>query len=118
MRKNSQSSARPPLANFFGHPVPQPMRTPSIPPEVRRGTIVITGASAGVGRACAQSFARDGARVGLIARDQQALDKVRVEVEVWGCAFCSPANAADAVAFLQPRRQLRTHSDRSRFRST
>jgi NADP-dependent 3-hydroxy acid dehydrogenase YdfG len=38
-------------------------------PEV----VVITGASAGVGRATAQAFARRGARIGLIARGADGL---------------------------------------------
>ena len=36
-------------------------------------TVIITGASAGVGRAIAHRFAREGGRVGLIARGQAAL---------------------------------------------
>lgn len=36
-------------------------------------TVIITGASAGVGRAIAHRFAREGDRIGLIARDAAAL---------------------------------------------
>lgn len=36
--------------------------------ENRPRVVVITGASAAVGRATAQAFAREGARIGLIAR--------------------------------------------------
>jgi NAD(P)-dependent dehydrogenase (short-subunit alcohol dehydrogenase family) len=46
--------------------------------------IVITGASAGVGRATAHAFARRGARIGLLARDPQALLDTRREVERLG----------------------------------
>ena len=35
--------------------------------------VVITGASAGVGRATAREFARDGAKIGLIARGHEGL---------------------------------------------
>ena len=37
-------------------------------------TVVITGASAGIGRATARLFGERGARVGLIARGQAGLD--------------------------------------------
>ncbi|SON55145.1 putative oxidoreductase SadH [Hartmannibacter diazotrophicus] len=47
-------------------------------------TVVITGASAGVGRATALEVARRGARVGLIARDRQALADVQREIAAMG----------------------------------
>ncbi|WP_224984342.1 SDR family oxidoreductase [Geomonas agri] len=46
--------------------------------------VVITGASAGVGRATAHSFAREGARIGLFARNQERLEAAREEVERLG----------------------------------
>ena len=39
--------------------------------------IVITGASAGVGRATALAFARQGARIGIIARGRDGLEAAR-----------------------------------------
>lgn len=48
------------------------------------GVVVITGASAGVGRAIVHQFARAGWRIGLIARDAAALEQVRCEVEELG----------------------------------
>ncbi len=64
-----------------------------------RQTVVITGASAGVGRAIAHRFATAGARIGLIARDQRALDDVKAEVEqLGGEAHVVPADVAEADA--------------------
>src|SRR5689334_20168870 len=42
--------------------------------------IVITGASAGIGRAAVRAFARPGACLGLIARDEAGLSKAQEEV--------------------------------------
>ena len=49
-------------------------------PEV----VVITGASAGVGRATARAFARRGAHIGLIARGRDALEAAAREVTAAG----------------------------------
>src|SRR5437667_5249656 len=47
-------------------------------------TVVITGASAGVGRATALEFAKKGARVALLARGRDGLEAARKEVEEFG----------------------------------
>ena len=47
-------------------------------------TVVITGASAGVGRATAIAFAKEGANVALIARGKEGLESTRLEVESYG----------------------------------
>ena len=47
-------------------------------------TVVITGASAGIGRATARLFGERGASVGLIARGQVGLDGAARDVEEAG----------------------------------
>src|SRR5690348_18482980 len=61
--------------------------------------VAITGASAGVGRATALLFARNGAKIGLIARGEDALKVTRHEIEVaGGTALVCVADVADADA--------------------
>jgi short-subunit dehydrogenase len=43
------------------------------------GAVVVTGASAGAGRATARAFARHGARLALIARTSEGLEAARRE---------------------------------------
>ncbi|HYH86778.1 MAG TPA: SDR family oxidoreductase [Pyrinomonadaceae bacterium] len=64
-------------------------------PEV----VVITGASAGVGRAVARAFAREGAHIGLLARGRDGLEGARRDVEeLGGRALVVPTDVADPVA--------------------
>ncbi|HEV7768383.1 MAG TPA: SDR family oxidoreductase [Thermoanaerobaculia bacterium] len=61
--------------------------------------VVITGASAGIGRATARAFAARGARIGLIARNAEALEAARAEVEArGGQGIVAIADVADADA--------------------
>jgi NAD(P)-dependent dehydrogenase (short-subunit alcohol dehydrogenase family) len=47
-------------------------------------TVVVTGASAGLGRAIAQAFARRGAAVGVVSRNQDALEATAEEIDRLG----------------------------------
>ena len=68
--------------------------------------VIVTGASAGVGRATAVAFARLGCRVGLIARGAEGLDGARAEVEeAGGRALVLQADVADAEATEQAAEQ-------------
>lgn len=61
-------------------------------PEV----VVITGASAGVGRATVRTFAEKGASIGLLARGRDGLEGARREVEAaGGKALVLPTDVAD-----------------------
>lgn len=63
----------------------------------RPRVIVVTGASAGVGRATVRQFARQGARLGLIARGAAGLEGAKQEVEqLGGEALICQADVADA----------------------
>jgi NAD(P)-dependent dehydrogenase (short-subunit alcohol dehydrogenase family) len=59
--------------------------------------VVITGASAGVGRATAIAFAQRGAHIGLLARGRDGLEGARRDVEACGGkAVVVPTDVADA----------------------
>lgn len=66
--------------------------------KAHRGeTVVITGAGAGVGRATAREFARHGASVGLLARNNERLEAARSEVDaLGGRAIALSVDVADA----------------------
>src|SRR2546423_12301199 len=59
--------------------------------------VVITGASAGVGRATAQRFAKERAQIALLARGRDGLEAARKEVEnLGGKALLVMVDVADA----------------------
>src|SRR5688572_3087188 len=65
----------------------------------RRGpeVVVVTGASAGVGRATALAFGKDKARVGLLARGRDGLEAAAREIEAAGGeALVVPTDVAHA----------------------
>jgi short-subunit dehydrogenase len=77
---------------------------------LKNAVVVITGASAGVGRAAARAFAQRGARIGLIARGRERLGAARREVEDFGSeAFVCPCDVADADAVETAARKVEAH---------
>ena len=64
--------------------------------------VVVTGASAGVGRAIVRAFAKQGASIGLIARGVDGLEGARREVEsAGGKALVLPCDVSDAAKLDQ-----------------
>ena len=63
---------------------------------MQQEVVVITGASAGVGRATAQAFGKRKAKVGLIARGRDGLEAARREIEAaGGQALVLPLDVSD-----------------------
>jgi len=66
---------------------------------MKNEVVVITGASAGLGRASAREFGRKGAKVGLIARGLAGLEAAKREIEAaGGSALVLPVDVSDAKA--------------------
>src|SRR5690606_10869902 len=80
----------------------RPAISPALEPPVAdraQRIVVITGGSAGVGRATARAFARGGADVALIARGEERLNAACDEIRATGRrAIAIQADVADADA--------------------
>ena len=72
------------------------------PEHFKNKVVVITGATGGVGRATAWEFAKHGAKIALLARDEAQLEATKREVEqLGGTAISIPTDVADAAAVEQ-----------------
>jgi short-subunit dehydrogenase len=70
--------------------------------ELRNATVVITGASSGIGRAAARAFAEQGARLVVAARREAALQDVVIECQRVGAhALAVPTDVTDAGAVAE-----------------
>ena len=80
------------------------------PQSTSAEVVVVTGASAGIGRSLVQALAREGARIGLVARDSARLESTQREVEeLGGQAVSLPVDVSDYDAL---RRAARIVEDR------
>lgn len=78
--------------------------------ELTGAPVVITGAASGIGEACARAFAAEGATLGLIDRDEQALAAIAGELVESGCPVA--AAVADVTDETQVARALETLTER------
>ncbi len=109
------------VAGASGGPVRPPTKTGV---RVSRGNhpevVVVTGASGGVGRAIAHSFASSGAHIGLLARGTEGLDgdqAARSRRSAARRSLCRPTSPITSRS-RQRRRQSKRDSERSTFGST
>lgn len=74
--------------------------------DLRNKTVIITGASSGIGRACAESFAKQGANLVLAARQYVVLCELTEELEKsYGikalAVACDVANESDCESLMK-----------------
>ena len=80
-------------------PKPNPFRDRSLRAAVEDKTILITGASSGIGEASAIRVGRNGAKLILVSRTREKLEAVREKIEaVGGEAFVHPCDLTDTDA--------------------
>ncbi len=66
-------------------------------PELKDRTAVITGAGRGIGKRLAIAFAKEGAKVGLVARTLPELHLAQMEItHAGGASMVAPADVADS----------------------
>lgn len=100
MNKSQDHNAAVRLAQRIASRVVNPGGAPSAT-KLRAGvagqTVLVTGASHGIGRATAIRLARAGATVLLVARSAEVLDELAAELRADGCAaHALPADLSDA----------------------
>ena len=84
-----------------------------MPRPLHEQVVVITGASSGIGRACARAFGARRAHLGLIARSEQALNAAAEEVRrAGGQALVLPLDVADADAVERAAAEVEAHFGR------
>jgi NAD(P)-dependent dehydrogenase (short-subunit alcohol dehydrogenase family) len=72
--------------------------------ELRNRIVLVTGASKGIGFACARAFAREGARVAIVSRSRANLDAALTKLA--GSDYPVTAFAADLVDAVQARAMI------------
>ena len=95
--RSSSPSTTPP-ARHRSRPTPQSAPSP-MSPEPNDPVVLITGATGALGRVVAKRFARDGAHLALVGRDQGRLDELGKELDVGSDRWLAvPGDLAEADA--------------------
>ena len=72
-------------------------------------TVLLTGASSGIGEGLARAISERGGRVGLLARSEDKLELLQTEIEsAGGLAIALPADVVDPAAVSDAAERLRT----------
>ena len=72
------------------------MTTPEIA-SIEGQVAIVTGATAGIGQACAERFAAEGAKVAIVGRNQEAGERIMGELKEGGAeVLFLPGECADA----------------------
>lgn len=75
-------------------------------------TVVVTGAASGIGRACANRFAEEGAFVVLIDREAEALETVRAQLPQGSESLACTLDIADEAGVAECIEQILGQRDR------
>ena len=78
-------------------------------PNFKDKTVIITGASAGVGAACARAFAARGANLVLIARRQAGLDQIAAELSPICSVYTRTMDVADTAQCIALMEEAEKH---------
>jgi NAD(P)-dependent dehydrogenase (short-subunit alcohol dehydrogenase family) len=78
-------------------------------PDLRDKTVLVTGGSRGIGARTAAAFAAQGAKVCVVGRDHDALDRVDADLSSRGATVIAvAADVTDAAALASVREQVET----------
>lgn len=77
--------------------------------ELKDKVVIVTGASEGIGLACASAFLKEGARVAIVGRRQSKLDVAKAELHAGEALLTIAADMGQAQAAADMADQVRAH---------